>query len=65
VHVELGVDQISNAGKHLAVVSASYSSEGEVQGALGIVAPMRMHYERVITAVAFMSQFFSEEKERN
>jgi len=24
---------------------------------------MRMHYERVITAVAFMSQFFSEEKE--
>jgi heat-inducible transcriptional repressor len=65
VHVELGVDQISNAGKHLAVVSASYSSEGEVQGTLGIVAPMRMHYERVITAVAFMSQFFSEEKERN
>jgi transcriptional regulator of heat shock response len=44
-------------------VSASYSSEGEVQGTLGIVAPMRMHYERVITAVAFMSQFFSEEKE--
>jgi heat-inducible transcriptional repressor len=63
VHVELGVDQISSAGKHLAVVSASYSSEGEVQGTLGIVAPMRMHYERVITAVAFMSQFFSEEKE--
>jgi len=63
VHVELGVDQISRTGKHLAVVSASYSTEGEVQGTLGILAPMRMHYERVITAVAFMSQFFSEEKE--
>jgi len=24
---------------------------------------MRMHYERVITAVAFMAQFFSEAEE--
>jgi hypothetical protein len=24
---------------------------------------MRMHYERVITAVAFMAQFFSENQE--
>ena len=61
VHVELGLDKISNAGKHLAIVSASYSSKDQVQGTLGILAPMRMHYERVITAVAFMAQFFSEE----
>jgi heat-inducible transcriptional repressor len=60
VHVELGLDQMSNAGKHLALVSASYSSKDQVQGTLGILAPMRMHYERVITAVAFMAQFFSE-----
>jgi heat-inducible transcriptional repressor len=63
VHVELGLDKISNAGKHLAIVSASYSSKDQVQGTLGILAPMRMHYERVITAVAFMAQFFSEERE--
>ena len=63
VHVELGLDKISNAGKHLAIVSASYSSKDQVQGTLGILAPMRMHYERVITAVAFMAQFFSEEQE--
>ena len=62
VHVELGLDQMSNAGKHLALVSASYSSKDQVQGTLGILAPMRMHYERVITAVAFMAQFFSEER---
>jgi transcriptional regulator of heat shock response len=31
----------------------------QVQGALGILGPMRMHYERVITAVAFMAEFFS------
>jgi len=60
VHVELGLDKMSDAGKHLALVSASYTNRNNVQGALGILAPMRMHYERVITAVAFMAQFFSE-----
>ncbi|HXW62383.1 MAG TPA: heat-inducible transcriptional repressor HrcA [Candidatus Acidoferrales bacterium] len=60
VHVELGLEKMSAAGKHLALVSASYSSNAHVQGTLGILAPMRMHYERVITAVAFMAQFFSE-----
>jgi heat-inducible transcriptional repressor len=63
VHVELGLDKMSNAGKHLALVSASYSSKDQVQGTLGILAPMRMHYERVITAVAFMAQFFSDDGE--
>ncbi|HVA17611.1 MAG TPA: hypothetical protein VMV59_07855, partial [Candidatus Dormibacteraeota bacterium] len=73
VHIELGVDKMPGAGKHLALVSAPYS-RGEVtrpgeparlgeqaQGTLGILGPMRMHYERVITVVALMSQFFSEE----
>ncbi|MGH9758354.1 MAG: heat-inducible transcriptional repressor HrcA [Candidatus Acidiferrales bacterium] len=63
VHVELGLDQISHAGKHLALVSASYTSKDQAQGTLGILGPMRMHYERVITAVAFMAQFFSEHAE--
>ena len=65
VHVELGLDQMSQAGKQLALVSASYSSKDQVQGTLGILAPMRMHYERVITAVAFMAQFFSEDRQEN
>jgi heat-inducible transcriptional repressor len=63
VHVELGLDHMAAAGKHLALVSASYSANDEVQGTLGILAPMRMHYERVITAVAFMAQFFTENQE--
>jgi heat-inducible transcriptional repressor len=65
VHVELGLDKMSNAGKHLALVSASYTNRDQVQGALGILAPMRMHYERVITAVAFMAQFFSENSDES
>lgn len=63
VHVELGLDKMSSAGKHLALVSASYTAKDQAQGTLGILAPMRMHYERVITAVAFMAQFFSENQE--
>ena len=63
VHVELGLNQMSSAGKNLALVSASYTSKDQAQGTLGILAPMRMHYERVITAVAFMAQFFSENQE--
>jgi len=65
VHVELGLDRMTTAGKHLALVSASYSSNDQVQGTLGILAPMRMRYERVITAVAFMAQFFSDNEEGN
>jgi heat-inducible transcriptional repressor len=60
IHVELGLEQMSAAGKHLALVSSSYTSKDQGQGTLGILAPMRMHYERVITAVAFMAQFFSD-----
>jgi heat-inducible transcriptional repressor len=63
VHVELGLDQMSSAGKHLALVSSCYTSKDQVKGTLGILGPMRMHYERVITAVAFMAQFFSEHEE--
>ena len=65
VHVELGLEQISEAGKHLALVSAPYTTNDQVQGSLGILAPMRMHYERVITAVAFMAQFFSDPSEES
>lgn len=65
VHVEFGVAQMSHAGKHLALVSASYSTNDQVQGTLGILAPMRMHYERVITAVAFMAQLFSDDPQES
>lgn len=63
LHVELGLEQMSSAGKNLALVSAPYSSKDQGRGTLGILAPMRMHYERVITAVAFMAQLLSENQE--
>ena len=60
VHVELGLDQMSERGKASGAGFRLLFLEDQVQGTLGILAPMRMHYERVITAVAFMAQFFSE-----
>jgi heat-inducible transcriptional repressor len=60
VHVELGVKEISSGGSSLALVTAPYTRNDQAQGTLGILGPMRMHYERVITAVAFMAEFLSE-----
>lgn len=65
VHVELGVKEFNNAGKNLALISSNYLRNDQVQGTLGILGPMRMHYERVITAVAFMAEMFSESSKEN
>ncbi len=60
VHVEFGLKGIAPAGSQLALVTAPYSHDEQSQGTVGILGPIRMHYERVITAVAFMADFFSE-----
>jgi len=60
VHVEFGLKGIAPAGSQLALVTAPYAHDEQSQGTVGILGPIRMHYERVITAVAFMADFFSE-----
>src|SRR5258707_1770786 len=60
VHVQIGVKEISQAGEHLALISAAYTRHDLVQGSLGILGPTRMHYERAMTAGAYVAQLFSE-----
>jgi heat-inducible transcriptional repressor len=60
VHVQIGVKEISGSGENLAVISAPYTRNDLVQGSLGVLGPTRMHYERAITAVAYVAQLFSE-----
>ena len=60
VHVQIGVKEISPAGEHLSLISAPYSCHDQVQGSLGVLGPMRMQYERAITAVAYVARLFSE-----
>ncbi len=60
VHVQIGVKEISEAGENLALISAAYTRNDLVQGSLGVIGPTRMHYERAMTAVAYVAQLFSE-----
>jgi heat-inducible transcriptional repressor len=60
VHVQIGVKEISQAGENLALISAPYMTHDQMQGSLGVLGPTRMHYERAMTAVAYVAQLFSE-----
>ena len=59
VHVEIGVRGMDRAGQRLALVTAPYALNEPMQGSLGILGPMRMHYERAITTVACVAQYFN------
>jgi heat-inducible transcriptional repressor len=65
VHVQIGVKGIDRAGEHLALISAPYSFQDQSQGTVGVLGPMRMQYERAITAVAFVARAFSETLDRS
>jgi heat-inducible transcriptional repressor len=60
VFVQIGVKEISQAGENIALISARYSTHDQGQGSLGVLGPTRMHYERAMTAVAYVAQLFSE-----
>jgi heat-inducible transcriptional repressor len=60
VFVQIGVKEISQIGENIALISAPYSTHDRSQGSLGILGPTRMHYERAMTAVAYVAQLFSE-----
>src|SRR4030081_1784181 len=60
VYVQIGIKEMSEAGENLAMISAAYTRNDLVQGSLGVLGPTRMHYERAMTAVAYVAQLFSE-----
>ena len=60
VHVQIGIKEMSQAGENLALISAPYTHHDLVQGSLGVLGSTRMHYERAMTAVAYVAQLFSE-----
>ena len=60
VSVQIGVKEIAEAGENIALISAAYSQNDMAQGSLGVIGPTRMHYERAITAVAYVAEMFTE-----
>jgi heat-inducible transcriptional repressor len=65
VHIQIGVKEISAAGEHLALITAPYSVGEQAKGSLGVLGPMRMQYERAITAVAYLARAFTETLSRS
>ncbi len=65
VHIQIGVKEMSAAGEHLSLITAPYSVRDQGQGSLGVLGPMRMRYERAITAVAYVAQVFSDTLNRS
>jgi heat-inducible transcriptional repressor len=65
VNVQIGVKEINGAGEHLSLITAPYLVRDQGQGSLGVLGPMRMQYERAITAVAYMARVFSETMSRS
>jgi len=68
VHVQIGIKGLSGAGEHLALISAPfmvsgaepYRFEERAQGSVGVLGPLRMEYERAITAVAYVAKLFGQ-----
>jgi heat-inducible transcriptional repressor len=60
VFVQIGVKEISQSSENIALISAPYSRHDKVQGSLGVLGPTRMHYERAMTAVAYVAKLFTE-----
>lgn len=60
VFVQIGIKEISAAGQNLALISAPYAGQDQVQGSLGVLGPTRLDYERAMTAVAYVARLFSE-----
>jgi len=65
VHIQIGIEEISSAGPHLALISAPYVQSKGPQGSVGVLGPMRMHYERAITAVAYVAKLFGQPLDRS
>ncbi len=64
VTIQIGLKEINAAGPRLALIGAPYASPDCARGTLAVLGPMRMEYERAITAVAFLARVFSENSYR-
>jgi len=59
VQILIGKESGLGAQNDWSVVTKSYSVEGEVVGALGVIGPLRMPYDRVISAVDLTAKLLS------
>ncbi|MBI2936319.1 MAG: hypothetical protein HYY31_05890, partial [Chloroflexi bacterium] len=59
VRVLIGEENIDEALKPFSLVLAQYGITGEVQGAVAILGPTRLHYSQAIAGVRYFSELMS------
>ena len=60
VNVVIGDDNPEDAMRGCSMIMTRYGVPGEINGALGVIGPTRMHYDRAISAVRYMGSLMSE-----
>jgi heat-inducible transcriptional repressor len=60
LRVVIGKENKEEMMHRCTVVLSCYGLPGEVSGAIGVLGPIRMHYERTVSAVRFLSTTMSE-----
>jgi heat-inducible transcriptional repressor len=60
LQVVIGRENKEDIMHDCSVILGCYGLPGEIAGAIGVVGPTRMHYERAISAVRFLSTTMSE-----
>lgn len=57
--VRVGVSELLEAGSQLSLVGARYRAAQRGSGWVGVLGPLRMNYERAITAATFLASWVS------
>jgi heat-inducible transcriptional repressor len=60
VQAVIGGENDFQGMKDCSMITASYRLSGEPIGTVGILGPVRLPYERIISVVNFMAEAFSE-----
>lgn len=60
VNVVIGGENPEDAMRGCSMVMTRYGVPGEINGALGVIGPTRMHYDRAISAVRYMGSLMSD-----
>jgi heat-inducible transcriptional repressor len=61
--VQVGVSELAAAGPSLALIGARYCAASQGAGLLGVLGPLRMDYERAVTAATFLARLIGSPTE--
>ena len=60
IQVFIGAESALGEGAEVSIIASPYGSNGQVLGAVGVIGPTRMDYQKVIPLVGFTAQVLSK-----